>query len=233
MSGAIKVLEAHQTSLIGGHTLEGNQLALGLTINGTINQVPPLRKAGLQNGDHLILTKPLGTGMILSAQMRSKAENDWIGQAVDQMLRSNASAIPVLKAHNVDCATDLTGFGLIGHLDELLNASGVDAELWPEKIPLLPGTLECSKQGIVSSLFPQNHKRSEQLLNRDAYQDRPTYPPLFDPQTSGGLLFGVAGSKADACLKELQEIGWTQATTIGKVTPAAADDASQRIRLID
>jgi selenide, water dikinase len=231
MSGALKVLDDHGTSLIGGHTLEGERLAFGMTINGTINDQPLLRKAGLSLGDRLVLTKPIGTGIILASMMRGKPASQWIQGAIKQMLRSNASAIPVLRKHAVTSATDLTGFGLVGHLAEMLDASNVNAELWIEKIPLLEGALECSRQGITSSLYSQNHKRSDMLLNREAYQENSTYPPLFDPQTSGGLLFGVSKEQTHACLADLKETGWLQATVIGTVTSKA--DTGSTITLAD
>jgi selenide,water dikinase len=231
MSGALKVLDDHGASLIGGHTLEGARLAFGMTINGTISDQPLLRKTGLSRGDRLVLTKPIGTGIILASMMRAKASSRWIQGAIKQMLRSNASAIPVLRNHAVTCATDLTGFGLVGHLAEMLEASNVNAELWIEQIPLLDGSLECSRQGIISSLYSQNHKRSNMLLNREAFQERSTYPPLFDPQTSGGLLFGVSEEQTHACLEDLKETGWLQATVIGTVTGKA--ETSSTITLAD
>ena len=231
MSGALKVLDDHGASLIGGHTLEGERLAFGMTINGTIGDQPLLRKTGLSPGDRLILTKPIGTGIILASMMRAKPSSRWIQGAIEQMLRSNASAIPVLRRHSVTCATDLTGFGLVGHLAEMLEASNVNAELWIEKIPFLEGALECTQQGIISSLYSQNHKRSDMLLNRAAYQEKSTYPPLFDPQTSGGLLFGVSEEHTDACLEDLRETGWIQASIIGIVT--ANTETSSTITLTD
>ena len=218
MSGALKVLNEHGASLIGGHTLEGNHLAFGMTINGTIGSQPLLRKRGLIPGDRLILTKAIGTGMILAAMMRGSASNQWIQNALEQMLQSNASAIPILRKHAVTSATDMTGFGLVGHLAEMLEASQVNAELWTESIPLLNGSLECSSKGILSSLYSQNHKRSDRLINKEAYQKRTSYPPLFDPQTAGGLLFGISEKNADTCLEDLKKAGWAQAAMIGKVT---------------
>ena len=217
MSGAVKALNAHQTDLIGGHTLEGERFALGMTVNGLLHGYPPWRKQGLQPGDRLILTKPLGSGMILASLMRQKSQSRWIAEAIRQMLHSNASAIPILRQHKVAAVTDCTGFGLIGHLAEMMEASSVDAVLEIGKIPLLEGAVECAQNKILSSLHPQNRQQRAIIANNDDFQTDPRYPALFDPQTSGGLLFGVAAAKAENCLRQLRQAGWKHAQIIGRI----------------
>ncbi len=218
MTGALKVLDEHQTKLIGGHTLEGEKLALGMTINGIIpNPSSLMRKAGLQPGDRLILTKPIGTGIILAATMQEAPPSQWLSSAIEVMLQSNRDAIPILKHHRVTSATDLTGFGLLGHLTEMLQASEVSARLNLDQIPILKGALVATDQGIKSSLYPQNERFSEAIQNRATHLNERFYPTLFDPQTSGGLIFGVAELQVESCLRELRRAGYTDATEIGEV----------------
>lgn len=230
MSGAIKTLNAHQTNLIGGHTLESERFALGMTVNGLLHNHTPWRKQGLQPGDRLILTKPLGTGMILASLMQQKSQSRWIAKAVRQMLRSNASAIPILRQHKVAGVTDCTGFGLIGHLAEMMEASSVDALLKIDKIPLLEGAVECAQNKIFSSLYPQNRQQRSIITNNADFQTDPRYHALFDPQTSGGLLFGIAAAKADNCLQQLRQAGWKHAQIIGHILPQTARQPQLTLR---
>ena len=218
MSGALRTLNEHQTLLIGGHTLEGETLALGMTINGITNNADSLmRKEGLQEGDRLILTKPIGTGIILAAVMQGAPPSQWLSSAIEVMRQSNRDAIPILKQHQVRSATDLTGFGLVGHLTELLQASRVSARLATNQIPILNGALAGTQQGITSSLYPQNERFSERIKNRADHLRSQRYPALFDPQTSGGLIFGVSEIKVKSCLQALRQAGYDDADEIGEV----------------
>lgn len=222
LSGAVKTLNAHQTDLIGGHTLEGERFALGMTVNGLLHNHAPWRKQGLQPGDRLILTKPLGTGMILASLMQQKSQSRWIAKAICQMLHSNASAVPILRQHQASGATDCTGFGLIGHLAEMMEASSVDALLEIDKIPLLEGAVECAQNKIFSSLHPQNQQQRAIIANDADFQTNPRYHALFDPQTSGGLLFGVAAAKAENCRQQFRQAGWKHTQIIGNILPKTA-----------
>lgn len=230
LSGAVKTLNAHQTDLIGGHTLEGERFAMGMTVNGFLHGFPPWRKQGLQPGERLILTKPLGSGMILASLMRQRSQSRWIAEAVRQMLRSNASAASILRQHKIAGATDCTGFGLIGHLAEMMEASSVDAVLEIGKIPLLEGVVQCAQNKIFSSLYPQNRQQNAVIANNADFQSDPRYPALFDPQTSGGLLFGIANAKADNCLQQLRQAGWKHAQIIGNILPQTARQPQLTLR---
>ncbi len=231
MTGALKILQSHGATLLGGHTLEGERLAFGMTVNGTIQHSTLFRKEGLKVGDHLVITKPIGTGILLAAQMRRMGLSDWLENAVNEMKRSNSSAIPILRNHRVVSATDLTGFGLIGHLKEMLDASQVGAEISLSSIPLLPGALECSAEGVTSSLYQQNEQASDAISNRETFRSNNLYPAVFDPQTSGGLLFGVSGSHLEECLSELKLASWQQSTRIGLVTRRV--DAQTSIKFVE
>ena len=152
-----------------------------------------LRKGGLQPGDALILTKPIGTGTLLAADMRLKAKARWVAAAVEHMTISNRAAAAILRRHGVHAATDVTGFGLLGHLVEMVKASGVDASLSIAAVPLLDGARETLGRGIFSSLQPQNVRLRRAIRNLEEAAKHPLYPILFDPQTAGGLLASVPG----------------------------------------
>ena len=214
LQGATQVLHADGCTLVGGHSAEAAESALGFAVTGLAEPGRVLRKAGLNAGDYLILTKPLGTGVVLAGHMRGLARTAWLQAAIASMCVSNASAARVFLAHRATACTDVTGFGLAGHLREMLVASGVGAALWVDAIPLLPGALELAGQGVESTLAPDN---SRALPGMDGGARAAL---LIDPQTSGGLLAGVSPVRAEGCLAALLAAG-LQAAVIGVVEPAA------------
>jgi selenide,water dikinase len=219
MGGAISVLNDAGCALVGGHTGEGSELALGFAINGLIDEqlATVLTKGGMRPGEVLILTKPIGTGTLFAAHARLKARGRWIDAALESMQVSNRAAMPCLIAHGVSACTDLTGFGLLGHLVEMTRPSGVDAEIDLDVLPLLDGAAECIAAGILSSLQPANVRLRRALRNQEEALSHPTYPLIFDPQTAGGLLASVPAERAEACLADLRELGYPRAACIGQV----------------
>jgi selenide, water dikinase len=179
-----------------------------------------LRKGGLRPGDRLILTKPLGTGVILAADARAAAPARVVEGAITTMLQSAAPAAACLQAHRATACTDVTGFGLLGHLLEMLRASDMDAVLDPDAIPALDGALALLGRGITSSLHADNVAALSAL---GADQDHPIAPLLIDPQTAGGLLAGVPADRAAACFDRLRELGYRSAI-IGRVAASQAGE---------
>jgi selenide, water dikinase len=218
MAGANEVLREAGCALVGGHTSEGAELALGFAVNGLVLRSVALRKAGLSPGDALILTKPIGTGTLLAAHMRGKAKARWVMAAIAQMIHSNRQAAEVLHRHGVHAATDVTGFGLLGHLVEMVRASDVDVTLAVDRVPLLAGARESVERGIFSSLQPQNVRLRRAIRDLDAASRHQLYPLLFDPQTAGGLLAAVPLAAAERCVAELCSVGYADAAVIGFVT---------------
>ena len=217
MAGALDVLNAEGTALVGGHTSEGSELALGFAVNGLARPETLLKKSGLQPGQTLILTKALGTGALFAADMRRKAKGRWIEAALASMRRSNRAAAACLRDHGATAMTDVTGFGLLGHLLEMVNASTVDVALDLERVPLLPGVLDVMRDGIFSSLQPQNVRLRRAIRNHQTANAHPRYAVLFDPQTAGGLLAGVPPDRAPACVRKLHVLGYADATAVGTV----------------
>jgi selenide, water dikinase len=219
MAGANEILRAAGCAIVGGHTSEGAELALGFSVNGLVDRERFLRKGGMMPRDVLIITKPIGTGTLLAADMRGKAKARWVMAAMAHMTQSSAAAAAILHKHGATAATDVTGFGLIGHLLEMVKASGVDATLELARIPLLAGVRETLSQGIFSSLQPQNVRLRRAIANLEEVSRAALYPALFDPQTAGGLLASVPREQAAACIAALQADGYDQATIIGAVAP--------------
>lgn len=213
LGGAVRELRALGVVLTGGHTTEGAELALGLAVTGHGERDRLFRKSGLQVGDRLILTKPVGTGALMAASMRGACKAAWFDAAVRSMLQPNSTASRVSADYGVVACTDVTGFGLAGHLVEMLDSSGCSARLTALSVPVLDGFDEVAAQGILSTLHPDNSKTASRFESHvGALPDW-----LFDPQTSGGLLIGVPTEKTQGLLKCLVEAGYEKTAVIGVV----------------
>jgi selenide,water dikinase len=219
MAGAMEILNDANCALVGGHTSEGPELSLGFAVNGLIDRDSIMRKGGLRPGDKLIVTKPIGTGTLFAADMRHKAKGRWIAAALDHMAMSNRKGADCLVAHGSRAATDITGFGLLGHLVEMVRASGVDVVLDLDAVPLMDGAAETVKAGIVSSLQPQNVRLRRAVANQEEAGKDPRYPLIYDPQTAGGLLASVPADRADECVAALKSLGYERTMIVGEVLP--------------
>ncbi len=217
LQGCLKILNENQVYLTGVHTLQGEKLGFGLACNGFILPHEILEKSGMQPNDRIILTKPLGIGTLLAAEMLYKTKGNWIDNAIKSMLISNKKASEIFLKFSASSCTDITGFGLIGHLIEMMKAAQVSVKLNLDKIPVLPGAIETLSQGITSSLHPKNLDNKIYLIDPEKLEKSPKYSLLFDPQTSGGLLAAVSVENANDCLQELINAGYTDSQIIGKV----------------
>jgi selenide,water dikinase len=162
--------------------------------------------------------------------MRSKAKGRWIDAALQTMVLSNQQAAECLQQYGATACTDLTGFGLLGHLVEMTRASAVDATLFMDQLPLLDGARETVAAGILSSLQPQNLRLRRALQDMENASRHPLYPLLFDPQTAGGLLAGVPQDQAQTCLSALQQIGYADSAVIGVIEPQTDELAPIRLQ---
>ncbi|SIT90523.1 selenophosphate synthase [Yoonia rosea] len=206
MSTASEVFAKAGAKIIGGHSSLGDELTIGFTITGLTKA--PVTLAGAQAGDKLILTKPIGSGTVMAAEMQGKAKGADVMACLDLMTQDQAAASVILsKAHAM---TDITGFGLAGHLRGICDASGVGVTLDLDAIPLMHGALALSASGVRSSLFTDNRIGAGPI-------EGPVMELLFDPQTAGGLLAAVAPASADATLRKLHKAGYT-ASIIGEIT---------------
>lgn len=191
MQGIFMQLESSQCRFLGGHTSEASELSVGLVVNGIQQDRHLCSKQSLVPGDKLVLSKPLGTGVILAATMQDNCAGSVFNQAIASMLQANDQAAKTLSKLNVKACTDVTGFGLLGHLQELCQASDCAARLNLNAIPLLPGAEALALKGIKSSLYTQNRKAIGLQEWPVSITQQPRFNLLFDPQTSGGLLAGI------------------------------------------
>lgn len=226
LSGARACLDREGVALVGGHSSEGMEMALGFSVTGEVQADRILRKGGLKAGDALILTRPLGTGILFAAAMRGRAEAVAVASAIAEMRRSNREASEILRARGATAMTDVTGFGLIGHLGEMLTASRADADLELSAIPIYDGTRALARAGVASTLLPENLAMLR-LLRGDI--DDTMKALLFDPQTSGGLLAGVPAQVAADCVADLRSRGYANAAIIGRIRKMGVGSAGPSV----
>jgi selenide, water dikinase len=226
LAGALHEFAKANCVLAGGHSMQGPELNIGFVVNGVplASGGRLLPKRGLATGDQLLLAKPLGTGTLFAAHMQHAADGRHISSALDSMLFSNGPAAELAIAHGASACTDITGFGLLGHLLEMLEA-GQGARLGLAQLPLLPGALQQLAAGTVSSNHAVN-ATARVLLEGEAVIDEPRLEMLFDPQTSGGLLIGIAPERAANLGDALRRSGYSQAAVIGEVVARTADTAA-------
>lgn len=215
IQGIVTELSAAQSVLLGGHSMQGAETAIGLSVNGHLpTQQHPLRKSALQQGDDLILTGSLGTGTLFAAHMQLAVSGQSIDHAINEMLQSNRQAAELARRHQVSAITDITGFGLAGHLLEMLG-DRFTAELELCSIPVLPDALQTLAAGITSTAQIANRSAASDIACVEP--DNPRYQLLFDPQTSGPLLLACPHTRSDALLQALHQCGYQQAEKIGSV----------------
>lgn len=217
LAGALHEFAKADCQLAGGHSMQGPELSIGFAVNGIAmaGDGHLLAKRGLASGDKLLLTRPLGTGVLFAAHMQLAADGRQVSSAIDNMLASNGPAAELALAHGATACTDITGFGLLGHLLEMLGEHAA-ANLQLANLPLLDGALELLRRGVRSSMHPTNAAvRSE--LQVDTAVDEGLLEILFDPQTSGGLLIAVPGEQALTLLDALRASSYSQAEIIGEV----------------
>jgi len=224
LSGVRAALDPLGASLVGGHTTRGDKLFVGLTVTGALDSSREvLALDALQPGECLVLTKALGTGVVLAADMQGLARGPWVQAAYASMLRPNREALRVARAFGARACTDVTGFGLVGHLSEMLRASGVSAVLQIDALPALDGALELLARGVRSTAHEQNAHGRRGIEQGAGASRHPAAELVFDPQTSGGLLFAVPEPQAAEAVTALRVAGDPPAAVIGRVTPARAD----------
>lgn len=223
MLGVTQALAEAGVPLVGGHSAEGAELSLALTLMGELPRAHPagLLKTSGEVGDAIVLTKPLGTGAILASAMRGICTGEDYISCVAAMDASNQRAMEILLAHNVHAATDVTGFGLLGHLLEMVPDQRLAAHLSLGQIPLLPGAQAAARAGLLSSLHEANQRVLRWVAASDSALLSPRWPLLVDPQTAGGLLAMLPAEDAQVCVSALRSAGYPGAVIIGRVSVGA------------
>jgi selenide,water dikinase len=217
MNGANREFSLASAAIVGGHTIAGPQLLVGFTVLGR-QIMEPKAKGGLRAGDSLILSKPLGSGVLLAALMQSKLPGMDFVSLIDNLLIGNSIALDVARQFHISAMTDVTGFGFAGHLSEMLLASNKSARLELRNIPLLPGVTSLIEKGINSTLADENMAYAQRINNHNLPTSGAVRTAVFDPQTCGGILFGIASEHANALLRFLGENGFANAAVVGTIS---------------
>lgn len=217
--GLDKMAEAG-VAVIGGHSILDKEIKAGFAVTGLINPERIITNAGARPGDALILTKPLGTGIIAFAAQIDRVRPEWVEAAAGSMTELNRVASERMVEWGAHACTDVTGFGLMGHLGEMARAAGVDVELYLDDLPLLPGVVECLRDGIVPGSIERNRESSGDRLAAGPEVDRALLDICFDAQTCGGLLIALPEAAAAGFLRQLHQDGIAAAGVVGRIAGA-------------
>jgi selenide,water dikinase len=217
LRGGIDKMNEAGVAIIGGHSIDDDQIKAGFAVTGLIDKDRIVTNAGAKPGDVLILTKPLGTGIVAFAAQIGKASSESIRAAGESMTTLNRSASELMVKFGVHACTDVTGFGLMGHLTEMAASSGVDVEVIWDEIPLLPGVLDYAGAGILPGAIERNKESCSRQVKAEDALPQEMVDICYDAQTSGGLLISISKVDADKFHKALFDAGVAQAAVIGKV----------------
>lgn len=229
LRGGLSVIQQAGAQLLGGHSVEDNEMKYGLSVTGIVHPDKVLKNNGLKAGDAIILTKALGTGIVATAVKAGSAEDEILKPFVASMATLNEKAAQLMLGFNVHACTDVTGFGLVGHLREMLGYDLLEIAVESKELPLLPGALHKASLGLI----PGGMYRNRDFIG-DLCTVREGVPPeladiLFDPQTSGGLLIGLPEADAPDLVSEMHAQGISEARIVARVR----DSLSQKIVVLE
>jgi selenide,water dikinase len=219
--GAQKTLEAGAI-IVGGHSVVDQEIKYGLAVTGLVHPAELVRNSGARAGDVLVLTKPLGTGAISTGAKSRKVDGEVLRAAVACMSKLNRDASECMKRARAHSATDITGFGLLGHGREMAEASGVTLSIDADLVPLLPGARALAKRKILSGGAARNRAFLAERVTVDPRVAPDLAPLLFDSETSGGLLIALPGESAGGLIEEMRKRGHAETVVIGRVLPRGA-----------
>jgi selenide,water dikinase len=218
MRGGLHVLTENGVALLGGHSVDDPQIMFGYAVTGTIHPRDVTTNRGARAGDVLLLTKPVGTGVVSTGIKRAQAAPDVVAASLSTMLLAGREASVAMREARAHAATDVTGFALLGHAWEMARASNVSLEIEAARVPLIHGALELAAQGLLTSGDKTNRRYVGDDVEIGDDVSTPLASLLFDPQTAGGLLISIAAEDAEALLARLKET-YTDAAVIGRVLP--------------
>jgi selenide, water dikinase len=220
MRGGLETINKYGVTLIGGHSVDNEQIMFGYSVTGVIDPNKVATNSGARPGDVIILTKPIGTGVISTGIKKGRADDSVVAGSVETMLTPGKYAAEAMREFGVKAATDVTGFALLGHTWEMACASKVTVEIDAPAVPLLDGALELASQGMLTSGDKTNREYVGGDVLIDPSVDVNLVKLLFDPQTAGGMLIAISDDKSEALLAELNK-NYPHARIIGRVHPPA------------
>jgi len=217
LKGGLDKLHEAETTLVGGHTIEDPELKYGLSVSGTIHPSKVILNSGARAGDKLILTKPLGTGIISTALKGGVASKEAVARITSSMATLNRKASELMQETGVNACTDVTGFGLLGHTAEMVADTEVSMVIHSTSVPFFPEAKELALKGMIPGGLHRNREFRKNMV--EIAPEVPGYLAdiMYDPQTSGGLLISVSADKAPALLERMLEAGIKDAAIIGEV----------------
>ena len=218
MRGGLETINKYGVTLIGGHSVDNEQIMFGYSVTGLIDPNKVAKNSGARVGDAIILTKPIGTGVISTGIKKGRASDSVVAGSVETMLTPGKFAAEAMRDFGVSGATDVTGFALLGHTWEMACASKVTIEIDASAVPLLDGALELASQGMLTSGDKTNREYVGADVEIADAVDQNMIKLLFDPQTAGGMLIAIAEDKSEALLRTLNE-NYPKARAIGRALP--------------
>ena len=217
IQGGIDKLKEAEVVLVGGNSIEDKELKYGLSVTGIVNPVRVLTKKNLRPGDCLVLTKPLGTGIVNTAIKAAMATAALTEKVTRLMAVLNRDAARIMTDFNISACTDITGFGLLGHIAEMVCGSGTSARIESAQVPVIAEALEFASMGLIPAGAYKNKEFREQMIAFAETVPRVLQDLLFDPQTSGGLLISVSDNQVAALVTALKDAGIGDAAQIGEI----------------
>jgi len=228
LQGGLDKLTEAEVVLIGGHSIEDKELKYGLSVTGYVHPDRVLTKKNLRPEDRLILTKPLGTGIVNTAIKAGMASADLTEKVTRLMASLNRDAAEIMSRFDVHACTDVTGFGLLGHLAEMVYGLRLSVRIFSDHMPVIPEALDFAAMGLIPAGAYKNREFRESMIDFDQTVARPLKDVLVDPQTSGGLLITIDRVQADDLVKALQDAGIDDTAEIGEVL----DDPKEKIWVV-
>ena len=217
IQGGLDKLTEAEVVLIGGHSIEDKELKYGLSITGVVHPERVLTKKNLRAGDRLVLTKPLGTGIVNTVIKAGMAPADLVDRVTLLMVSLNRDAARIMSNFNITACTDVTGFGLLGHLAEMVCGSSMSVRVFSDQVPVIAQALEFASMGLIPAGAYKNREFRESMIDFAETVQRSRQDVLVDPQTSGGLLIGVSTDQATELITALKDTGVSDAAEIGEV----------------
>jgi selenide,water dikinase len=228
IQGGIDKLDEAETVLIGGHSIEDKELKYGLSVTGFVHPARVLTKQNLQPGDGLVLTKPLGTGIVNTAIKAGMASADLTESVTRLMAALNRIAAETMARFDVHACTDVTGFGFLGHLAEMVSGSGRSVRVFAERIPVIEDALTFAAMGLIPAGAYKNREFRAGMIEVGDGVARERQDMLFDPQTSGGLLICLPEAQAEDLVAALKDAGLGDAANVGEII----DGPAEKIRVV-
>ncbi len=217
LRGGLSKMQEAQVALVGGHSIEDKEIKYGLAVTGIVNPHRYLTNAKAKAGDQLVLTKPLGTGIIATALKAEMASEEAVHKMVESMITLNQKASELMKVYEAHACTDITGFGLIGHALEMAKASQIQLVIQSQNVPIFPEALEYAKNGLIPGGAHSNRKYFSCHVEVNSRVPEILVDLFYDPQTSGGLLISLPPEKAQRLVEALRKEGVLQSSIIGEV----------------